>query len=306
MKFMKSTALLCALMLLFSPALSEEDGSFSCAAYFECADSTSQIVLVEYEGNARASVSLHEKTDGTWSQVRKETGYVGKGGMGKRREGDKKTPTGDFSLSFPFGILDDPGSALPYTKVTEDHYWCASVNSEFYNQFVSAEETGRPAAYADEVLIRYKNYYNYCLFVGYNADGEKGKGSCIFLHCTGGKKSTSGCIAIDQDFMREILTRLRDDARIVLIESPADRARLQASALTAQSGSAVVVAYDKNARVHAAPDKASEVLYTPAADEILTFSGTIRLDFSGCIWYSVRCSGADGYISGDYALISKR
>ena len=55
-----------------------------------------------------------------------------------------------------------------------------------------------------EHLIDYRGYYNYCMFIDYNAEGEPGKGSCIFLHCKVGN-STGGCVAIAQDRMADIL-----------------------------------------------------------------------------------------------------
>ena len=62
----------------------------------------------------------------------------------------------------------------------------------------------------------YAGYYDYCLFLDYNAAGEAGLGSCIFLHCIGGGSSTSGCIAIPEDAMRQAVRWARPGAKIVI------------------------------------------------------------------------------------------
>lgn len=186
------------------------------AAQLDCANSTDQIILVEYKGGSKATVSFHEKVNGVWTELYSTTGYVGSKGIGKTKEGDKKTPSGTYNLTAAFGIKSDPGSNLPYTKVTKYHYWCGTSGSEYYNQMVDSRVTGRKATSSDEKLINYKGVYNYCLFIDYNAFGEAGKGSCIFLHCTGSKKSTAGCIAIPEKVMKKAVCWVREGAKIVI------------------------------------------------------------------------------------------
>lgn len=186
------------------------------AAQLDCANDADQIVLVEYQGGSSANVSFHEKIDGVWTELYATSGYVGANGIGKTREGDKKTPTGTYNLTTPFGIKADPGSALPYTQVTKYHYWCGTSSSKYYNQLVDSRVTGRAATSSDEKLINYTGYYNYCLFIDYNAEGVAHKGSCIFLHCTGGKSYTAGCIAIPEAAMKQAVKWVRDGAKIVI------------------------------------------------------------------------------------------
>ena len=186
------------------------------AAQLDCANDADQIVLVEYQGGSSANVSFHEKIDGVWTELYATSGYVGANGIGKTREGDKKTPTGTYNLTTPFGIKADPGSALPYTQVTKYHYWCGTSSSKYYNQLVDSRVTGRAATSSDEKLINYTGYYNYCLFIDYNAEGVAHKGSCIFLHCTGGKSYTAGCVAIPEAAMKQAVKWVRDGAKIVI------------------------------------------------------------------------------------------
>lgn len=190
--------------------------SQSMAAELDCADIAEQIILVEYKGNAQANLTIHEKKSGVWKQLYSTTAYVGSNGIGKTREGDKKTPSGTYNLTQPFGIKADPGANMSYTKITKYHYWCGTSGSEYYNQLVDTRKISRNRASSDEYLINYKGYYNYCMFIDYNADGESDKGSCIFLHCTGSKKSTSGCIAVPEKVMKNIVKWVRPGAKIVI------------------------------------------------------------------------------------------
>lgn len=186
------------------------------AAKLECAATANQIVFVEYKGGSNATVSIHEKQNGIWTELGSCEGYVGKNGIGKTKEGDKKTPQGTYNLTTPFGIKADPGSKLPYTKVTKYHYWCGRSASEYYNQLVDTRVTGTKVTSSDEYLINYKGVYNYCMFIDYNREGVAHKGSCIFLHCKGRNKYTAGCIAVDESFMKKIIQWADNGCKIVI------------------------------------------------------------------------------------------
>lgn len=178
---------------------------------------TSQVVLVDYAGGSDARLSIHEKRNGTWTQLYECAAYVGKNGVGKTVEGDKKTPLGVYNLTTPFGIKADPGAAMPYTQVTQYHYWCGASDSGYYNQLVDERVADRKHTSADEYLIDYKGVYNYCMFIDYNAQGEAHKGSCIFLHCTGSNKYTAGCVAVPEHVMEKILRWARQGTKIAIV-----------------------------------------------------------------------------------------
>jgi L,D-peptidoglycan transpeptidase YkuD (ErfK/YbiS/YcfS/YnhG family) len=160
---------------------------------------------------------MHEKDEnGVWRQKLSSYAYVGKNGIGKTREGDKKTPTGTFNLKTPFGIKRNPGASLDYLQVTKYHYWCGTSGSKYYNQLIDTRVTARKRTSSDEYLIGYKGVYNYCAFIDYNASGEAGKGSCIFLHCTGSNPYTAGCVAAPESVMKKILIALKPGCKIVI------------------------------------------------------------------------------------------
>jgi len=188
----------------------------SAAAALECVDETNQIVLVDYISGSKANLSIHEKKSGVWKQIYSCTAYLGKNGIDKTKEGDKKTPTGTFNLNKPFGIKDDPGANMKYTKVNKYHYWCGTSGSEYYNQLEDMREVDRKYTSSDEYLIKYKGVYNYCMFIDYNRKGEANKGSCIFLHCTGSNKYTAGCIAVPEKVMKKIIQWAEPGAKIVI------------------------------------------------------------------------------------------
>lgn len=186
------------------------------AAKLDCAAQTDQIVLVDYKGGSNATLSIHEKRAGVWTELYSCDAYVGKNGIGKTKEGDNKTPVGTYNLTAPFGIKANPGANGAYTQVTKYHYWCGTSGSELYNQLVDMRVTGRKYTSSDEYLINYKGEYNYCMFIDYNAKGEAGKGSCIFLHCMGKKTSTAGCIAVPENVMKKIIQWAKPGVKIVI------------------------------------------------------------------------------------------
>lgn len=180
------------------------------------AEDATQIVLVEYTGGSNANLSVLEKIDGVWQVLFECKAYVGKYGIDKTEAGDKRTPTGVYNLTTPFGIKDDPGAPMAYTKVTKYHYWCGDSSSEYYNQLVDERVVDRKHTHADEYLISYKGVYNYCMFIDYNAEGTPGKGSCIFLHCKGSNKYTGGCVAIPEADMKKVIQWAKPGAKIVI------------------------------------------------------------------------------------------
>ena len=192
------------------------DAAQSAAAGLDCADSTDQIVLVEYQSGSKAKLSIHQRTSGVWKELYSETAYVGRNGVGKTKEGDGKTPSGTYNLTQPFGIKDNPGSNMGYTKVTKYHYWCGTSGSEYYNRLVDMRNVNRSYTSSDEYLINYGSVYNYCMFIDYNASGEAGKGSCIFLHCKGSKSYTAGCIAVSETAMKNIIQWAKPGVKIVI------------------------------------------------------------------------------------------
>ena len=74
-------------------------------------DSVAQLLLVKHTEGSNAIAEFYLKENGTWQLVGKNPVFIGENGLGKEKEGDRKTPVGEFSAYTAFGILPDPGTA---------------------------------------------------------------------------------------------------------------------------------------------------------------------------------------------------
>ena len=192
-------------------------------AKLDAAKSSDQILTVAaYDEKATdAWIALHEKkADGKWHMVMTTPGFIGKNGLGKDKEGDTKTPIGEYKFNRAFGIADDPGCAIPYVKVDQDTYWSGDQRPGFhYNELVSLKDLPDLDIKSgdSEHIIDYPYHYQYCLNISYNEAGTPGKGSAIFLHCLGpAKPFTGGCVAIPEDHMKYVMKHVNDKTAVVI------------------------------------------------------------------------------------------
>ena len=164
--------------------------------------SVSKLVFVRYNGRNGTTLTIYRKgKDRKWYQELHCKAYVGQNGLDKKREGDRRTPTGTFDLEKPFGVLKNPGSKMKYTKVNTNHYWCG--DRAHYNRFINIKKY--PHKCRGEHLIRYSRQYAYAMNISYNKKGTYGKGSAIFLHCFGYTNYTLGCVAVSKANMKKII-----------------------------------------------------------------------------------------------------
>lgn len=150
-----------------------------------------------------------------WQPILACTVYMGKEGLGKAREGDGRTPAGVFQITEAFGILENPGTELPYTKIQEFLYW--SEEPDTYNQMVDVRELGR-SKIKGEHLIEYAPQYHYALVLDYNKEGVYPKGSAIFLHVKGEKPYTAGCLAVSEAQMKRIVQNSTCKTKICIMD----------------------------------------------------------------------------------------
>lgn len=179
---------------------------------------TDRLIFVKYLGGSDCKVLMYRKVprkNGSfrWKKILACPGYVGRNGIGKAREGDVRTPTGTFRIGEAFGILDDPGTELAYTKVNRWLYWSGEYGT--YNKMVDSRELGH-APGNSEHLADYVPHYHYALDIGYNRKCVYGKGSAIFLHCFGTNPYTGGCIAVSEENMKTILQNATKRTRICI------------------------------------------------------------------------------------------
>ena len=138
--------------------------------------------------------------------------FIKYNGIGKKREGDKKTPTGTYGFTKAFGIKKNPRSKIKYIKLNKYHYW--SGDRRYYNQMIDIRKV--KASRSGEHLIDYKPHYNYALAIDYNKNCVYKKGSAIFLHCTGSNPYTGGCVAVKQKYMKKIMQTVDKNAKICI------------------------------------------------------------------------------------------
>ena len=186
---------------------------------------TNQMLIVAASGMTKTTctVSMHERDpQGNWIQILSVEGYVGKNGMimdSERKEGCGKTPIGVYHFNKAFGIADDPGCSIPYVKVTKDLYWSSDMRDGMrYNEMVSIDDYPDLDKKNSEHLIDYSKAYQYCLNISFNEECTPGRGSAIFLHCTGNNKYTAGCVAVPKDTMVQIM-KCVDPYCVVVIDT---------------------------------------------------------------------------------------
>lgn len=165
--------------------------------------SVNQLLFIKCTTGSKAEAYYYKKNAaGAWELDMQRTADIGKAGIGKTREGDKKTPEGDFSVRQAFGILDNPGTAHKYYKVTTDTYCCGD-HGKYYNTIIEASKLKHKCH--GEHMINYKPQYDYGFEITYNNNNVIGKGSAVFVHCKGKYGYTMGCIGLDKDMMKHII-----------------------------------------------------------------------------------------------------
>ncbi len=169
-----------------------------------------------------ASISMHQRDkDGNWKQILSTPGYVGLNGLcldKDHKEGCAQTPIGIYHFNKAFGIAEDPGCAIPYTKVSDDTYWSGDDRQGMhYNEMVSFKEFPDLDMENSEHIVDYEYQYQYCLNISFNEDGTPGRGSAIFLHCLGPTKPyTGGCVAIPENIMKLVMQNVQSDCVVVI------------------------------------------------------------------------------------------
>ena len=145
--------------------------------------------------------NTYEKIDDVWKLKVTSDGYLGANGMSNHRHsGDKTTPIGVFCMNTPFGLKDaQAGFPSNYVKVDSSYVWSDISNT------LEKDSSGKQAGerVGEE---KYKGYYDYVIDAGFNTQGILGQGSALFLHCAvSWETSSSGCVAIEEEKMAEIL-----------------------------------------------------------------------------------------------------
>lgn len=193
-----------------SKVIKKETGLAAIVARSQTAKKTNQIVTVVASGT-NAQVTLLEKRNGTWEKVITTSGHVGSQGVGTASESLSRTPKGSYSLGFAFGT-SNPGTQLPFRKITPKSYWISNVKDPHYNSW---QERTSSSKY-DEHLADYPIQYHYAIVINYH--NGVGGGSGFFLHCDNGRP-TAGCVSVPTSVMAQFMKRIHSGAYIINVTS---------------------------------------------------------------------------------------
>ncbi len=218
---MRNTTIIIGLLImcmLSSLALYAEDGGKNdmvqnkLKEYVENKD-VNTLIFVKHIGGSEAEVSLCKKDKDGFNSDFNCHAYIGKNGIGKEKEGDSKTPLGDFGIIQAFGIKANPGTTIEYLNINKNHY-CCDEDCQYYNKIIDAEAVNHKCK--GEHIIDYVPQYNYGFFLDYNKDGIYPKGSAIFFHVKGKRPYTAGCIAVKEEDMVTILKAIDANTRVIV------------------------------------------------------------------------------------------
>ncbi|UZD60950.1 L,D-transpeptidase family protein [Brevibacterium sp. JSBI002] len=172
---------------------------------------TSQVLVATSPTAAseKSSLSFYEFTDKKWKKLKTfDTHNGSKGWLKDRREGDKTTPIGVFTLSDAGGFKANPGTDLPYTQ---DNRLPSSAT----------------VAYGAD----YESVFDYIIAIDYNrrpgtppTDKTRpmgwDKGGGIWLHLDHGS-GTNGCVTLDEADLKWIMRTIDPDAHPRIAMGPA-------------------------------------------------------------------------------------
>jgi glucan-binding YG repeat protein len=179
----------------------------------------SQLILVtsaDYD-SSKAKIRTFEKVDGKWYERMNISGYLGKYGFADvMSEGGKESPRGKYSIGTAFGRYHNPGTKLPYRKITGDDVWVDDPSSALYNTWQKASANNGQWTSAEKMDIP---EYNYGFVINYNTEKRvAGAGSAIFFHVS--DNYTLGCTATSQNHVLSILRWIDPAKNPAIIQAP--------------------------------------------------------------------------------------
>ena len=172
---------------------------------------TSQVLVATSPSadSEKSSLSFYEFTDKKWKKLKTfDTHNGSKGWLKDRREGDKTTPIGVFTLSDAGGFKANPGTDLPYTQ--DDRLPSSAT-----------------VAYGAD----YESVFDYIIAIDYNrkpgtppTDKTRpmgwDKGGGIWLHLDH-DSGTNGCVTLDEADLKWIMRTIDPDAHPRIAMGPA-------------------------------------------------------------------------------------
>lgn len=133
------------------------------------------------------------------------------------REGDAKTPLGEYHLRFGFYRADRlprPRTALTFRPLRQEDGWCDAPDDTAYNRYIRL-----PYKASHEKLWRDDGAYDIILVISHNDSPPiPGLGSAVFIHIAQpDDRQTLGCIALAPEEMVQLLPRLEMGMKVTII-----------------------------------------------------------------------------------------
>ena len=185
----------------------------------KAASTTDQIMIVSSNNPDSSYATFYyylKDTTGNWKEYIKAEAHIGKSGLGKTKEGDNKTPIGQFKFTKYFGVADNPGTSVPYIKLDDSMYWNCDSKSNRYNQMVYTDFYNDFDKSVSEHLITETTAYKYAMNINYNEEGIPYKGSAIFFHCFTKNPYTAGCVAVSEETIINVYKKINQNCIIII------------------------------------------------------------------------------------------
>ncbi len=156
---------------------------------------------------------------GRGRRVRCVFGRSGVIAAGDKREGDGKTPLGEWPLRHVLYRADHggaPQTALETRAIMPDEGWCDAPDDPCYNRPVRL-----PYPASAEKLWRDDRLYDLVVVLGHNDDPvAAGMGSAIFLHLAAPDyRATEGCVAVRRADMETLLRSAKPGDALKIVEA---------------------------------------------------------------------------------------
>ena len=192
--------------------------------------STTQVIVVSAARwrSTTATLTVYSSDGHRWTRLASmpaRLGYAGLVPASHRKQDTGTTPAGQFGITETFGHVTNPGTAMPYVRVSDDDWWVEDRHSAFYNQMHSAAAGGfrlsATGLNSSEHLATVGSQYDYVAVINFNRPNPViGRGAGIFLHANG-RGLTLGCISVEHARMQNILKWLDPNAHPRIIIGPA-------------------------------------------------------------------------------------
>lgn len=202
------------------------------SSFLSAAASQQLIVVLSKEMNTTSATLQRYEKEGQWHKVgepfwvtlgRNGLGWA-EGGEPLKQEGDGRSPAGLFDISRTFGIEEKPNSSMTYLHADETLICVDDVSDKRYNQIILLDPLNPPKSY--EKMRRDDEVYRNGAIIEYNPAGASGRGSCIFIHLNHpDNRPTSGCTAMDQQPLNELLKWLDPRKSPKVLQIPASECK---------------------------------------------------------------------------------